>query len=317
MTAAPLLFAACLFVQDGRFIQTGEPPAAEPPGPPPGEAVRREAAAALDAALGAPLSEPFTVEPGTSMSDALAALLPDQTILPDGPRLDLEGIDLRDLPIRGGFTLPAGALTKRAALEELLETTGDVPLTAQTNDGVVRITTQDHAEGTLVTRVYPVRDILEAAGPAEAARIPLWRSLGGGMRGEFGGGAFSLPAGVAARQLGQPRPGAAPIPQSPAAADAGEAKPLSPLEVALVAEQPLIDVIQSVTGGSDAGGGWLEIDGEGGSVEAFNGILVIRQTEDVHRQIAVLLAELRAAFEVRPWTVEGAAPAGAPAPDAP
>ena len=33
--------------------------------------------------------------------------------------------------------------------------------------------------------------------------------------------------------------------------------------------QPLIDLIQTTTGGADNGGGWLEIDGEGGSLEEY------------------------------------------------
>ena len=83
---------------------------------------------------------------------------------------------------------------------------------------------------------------------------------------------------------------------------------------------PLIDLIQSVTGGSENGGGWEDIDGTGGTiVELETGpagtgraVLVVRQTDAVHRQIVDLLGDLRAApgEELEPQEVE--APADGP-----
>ena len=65
--------------------------------------------------------------------------------------------------------------------------------------------------------------------------------------------------------------------------------------------QPLIGVIVSTTGGQDNGGLWQDEGGLGtveeftfGAGDARRVGLVIRQTEDVHRQISDLLADLRA-----------------------
>ena len=66
----------------------------------------------------------------------------------------------------------------------------------------------------------------------------------------------------------------------------------------------LVGVIVSVTGGPDAGGSW-EDDGGYGTVERFNGLLAIRQTDAVHRQIEDLLAALRTAGAQRGWGGKG------------
>ena len=301
MFAAPLLIACVLAPPDA-------PPNDGPPDDwPTGAELERRAVAELDAALDAPLAEPFASRPGDTVAEIVAKILPDQIVRPDTPRLDLEGLDLRDLPVAQAVEFPADRFPARVVFEEVLEAAGGVPLTIVNDGGVLKITTQDYADERLVTRLYNVRDLLEAAGPACAATPPpphhyhgggFSGGMGGGLGGgqEDGAGRFSLPA--AANQIGSGQLGSARPTGPPAPAD----DPETPLEIALAAQQPLIDVIMSVTGGAEYGGGWEEIDGTGGSIEVFNGVLTIRQTEAVHRQIAALLEELRTAFDARPWS---------------
>ncbi|QDT15528.1 hypothetical protein [Alienimonas californiensis] len=296
MIAAPLLLA-CLLAPPA-VPEEGEPLA--------GLALERRAAAELEAALDAPLAAAVDIRPDTSVTNALSILLPDQTVLPDTPALDLEGIDLRDLPLPYGLRLPAGRFPVRTAVDEVLRQVNDVPLAFLNDGGILRVTTQDAADETLFTRVYPVRDLLEAAGPSYAWEPPMTAPQGFGAGQGAGLGQFSLPP--VANQVGA---GAEP----PAAT--GESEPPSPLDVALAAEQPLIDLIQTLTGGLDQGGGWEEIDGEGGSIETFNGVLTIRQTQAVHRQIETLLADLRVAFQQQPWTFPTDLPQAEPPPTAP
>lgn len=73
-------------------------------------------------------------------------------------------------------------------------------------------------------------------------------------------------------------------------------------------------MILSVTGGENFGGPWQITDGTGGSIEHFNGLLAVRQTAAVHRQIEELLAALRRSAAERGW--DGTA-AGEPAAAAP
>ena len=300
MLAAPLLIV-CLLA----------PPDAGPAGGPPddqptGAELERRAVAELDAALDAPLAEPFIARPGETLAEILPRILPDQIVRPDTPRLDLEGLHLRDLPVEQAIEFPAGRFPARVVFQEAFDQVGDVPLTLINDGGILKITTRDYADERLLTRVYNVRDLLEAAGPACAA--PPWPTIyGGSMGGCFGGGVlgngglgsgqedgaghFSLP--TVANQFGIAQP-TGPLPPAE--------EPDTPLEIAVAAQQPLIDVIQYVTGGVDQGGGWEEVDGIGGTINVFNGVLTIRQTEAVHRQIAALLEELRTAFDARPWS---------------
>ncbi|NNJ28011.1 hypothetical protein [Alienimonas chondri] len=300
MLTAPLLLACLLAPQEG------VPPRENADEPLTGIALERQAEAELEAALDAPLAKPLVFAPGATVASVVVELLPEQTVMPDSPRLDLEGIDLRDLPLYGGVELPAGRFSVRRAIEELLDSVNEVPLTMINDGGILKITTQDYADERLVTRVYPVRDLLEAAGPGYVDRPQFqWHggSMGGGgaaPQGGLGGGGFGgggqFSLAPVANQFGaaQPQPQAAPAPAKDG--------PPTPLEIAQAAEQPLIDLIQTVTGGIDNGGGWEEIDGEGGAMEYFDGVLSVRQTEAVHRQIATLLSDLRDAFDDQPWS---------------
>jgi len=246
---------------------------------PAGVALRRRSAAELDAALDLSLAAAARFEAGTPLAAALAALLPDQVVLPDRPRLSDVGLDLRTIVLEGPVRLPAGLLPVRRAVEIVLAGCDvDEPLAACNDGGVLKITTREHAERFLVTRVYPTRDLLEKSGPRAAPR----------QVGRYLHRVKTTPPAVC--NIGSPT-----VPLA-------SCDPETPLDVALAARNPLFDMILNVTGGYEGGGPWERTDGRGGALEEFDGVLVVRQTQAVHRQIETLLAGLRAANAVRPWT---------------
>ncbi len=289
MTAAPLLLA-CLLV---------------PPGDAAAEAPRPRSVAELEALLDARRVDLSPLRPGDTLAEALDhfEVASGVVILPDAARLDPVGVDLRDLPIEDPPELEGIKL--RSALNLLLGSVNDVPLTYLVVDGVLKITTQDYADEYLVTRVYRVRDLLEAAGPwvfseADWRAAALLECLTPEPMVSSMGVMQSTPLVTAPRCAAcEPDPPVEP----------------TPADVVKFAEKRLVEVIMNSTGGLEDGGGWLEFDGEGGTLQCFNGILIVRQTQAVHRQIAALLADLRAADAAQPWTVP-LAPPGPAAPDA-
>ncbi len=150
MLAAPLLLACLLVPQDA------------PPAP---DAPRPRTVAEWEAALDVPLRTEPKLRPGDTLAEALhrLAMIHQIRILPDAARLDVAAIDLRDLTIDNPPELEGIKL--RSALNLLLESVNDEPLTYLVVDGVLKITTQDYADEFLTTRTYAVRDLLEAAGP--------------------------------------------------------------------------------------------------------------------------------------------------------
>ncbi|NNJ27331.1 permease prefix domain 1-containing protein [Alienimonas chondri] len=201
------------------------------------------------------------LRPGDTVAEALDTLagIHQIAILPDSRALDLEGIDLRDLPIDNPPQLSGYSL--RTTLDVLLSTVSEESLLAVPRDGILFITTQEAAGLDLETRIYNVRDLLTDV-----------RTSSGGMGGGFGGGEFG--GGEFGGSGGENANGAA---------------------------NDLVAMILSVTGGSNFGGGWMET-GEGeGSLEHFNGLLAVRQTTTVHRQIEDLLSSLRRSAAERSW----------------
>ncbi|MFH5805923.1 hypothetical protein [Alienimonas sp. DA493] len=143
-------------------------------------AVSLQADSAAEERIRAALDQPTSLaglRPGDTLAEALDALagLHQITILPDNARLDLEGIDLRDLAIENPPVLEGVKL--KSALKLLLESVNDVPLTYIVEDEVMKITTQDYADERLFTRVYPVGDLV----------IPIMSGMMGGMGGMMGG----------------------------------------------------------------------------------------------------------------------------------
>lgn len=168
---------------------------------------------------------------------------------------------------------PKGALSVRSALEIMLRQSGAPRLTYSIKDGVVLISNSNED---YEVQVHDCRDLLANAqwqgmtvGDNNAATGGMGM-MGGGM----GGGFFSVPAelltDVVMAQFAGGGGNATPASTSPAGA-------------------ALMNVILSATQPAP----WMSIDGEGGSLSEFNGMLVVRHTQAVHRKIEDVLKKLR------------------------
>jgi hypothetical protein len=182
------------------------------------------------------------------------------------------GVD-RDRPI----ALNLRGLPRWRVLRAVLDTaSGEAHLGYEVRDGVLLIATRDWLDRDMITRVYPVRDLLYAtvarwqrvqsvARPAPSAAgspVDLAKATDAGYREE-----------LAKRSLMTTQPAAA------------------PLDEALLpdAEAELLDLLRQ----SVAPDTWRE-NGGNGSGQIYNGVLVVRQCRTVHRAVERLLAELRA-----------------------
>ena len=223
------------------------------------------------------------------------------TIIPDRTALETEGIALQDSLV----TIPKiDGVSLRTVLELILE---PAELTFRNQAGLVYITTRTAAEESVVTRIYNVRDLLEGLEPRPADVGALGGGGGGGFGGlGGGGGAFSVPPGVLPAMsgaslvqfggggggLGGGGAGGGGFGGGGLGGGGGQAAPPGRL---IYPVDDLIDLLLNVTGGMDNGGPWNEIEGAGGDILPFNGLLAVRQTAEVHRQIEAVLADLRAA----------------------
>ena len=280
---------------------------------------RRAAEAALEAKLARTADEVYRGDGPTGTAGVSVRQMLDLLTAPAGidwrsdrPALDGEGVDLGDLTLKSGFAVPSRTrVTVRTLIDLLLADSGG-NLTASNRSGVLTITPTPVAETELHARVYDVRALVRFTQPrAEAAGLVRRRT-----DGSFGGFTLSgLNSGYcftsAPAQSGGPTvlggtdPTTGPwVPFDDSSSAWGMNRQLltpeawEPVEVYHF--QPLIDLVISTTGGFDSGGAW-ETDGGPGTLEAlrYGGpgdvrfVLVARQTEAVHRQIAALLADLR------------------------
>ncbi|MEM9701486.1 MAG: hypothetical protein AAF907_03470, partial [Planctomycetota bacterium] len=272
-------------------------------------AVRADAEATLEKLLARKAADVLPEgQPIAQRGDSLAQAIEKfgkATGLPifiDRPRLELRGLDLRDIILGDQPAVPAAVpVTVRQMLGLLLESVDEAPLTAVNDGGLLRITTVDFAGERIFMRTYDVRDLARFRSTRAAsaglllnayAPTPLVGGMGGGLGGGnfrggggFGGGGFSLPAlrpGVAGPQTYLATIGALQKQAEPQSADRAAAEwearlkffekrlellPGDPQDAVYGYDfQGLIDVIQSATGGSDNGGPWEEIDGEGGTI---------------------------------------------------
>jgi hypothetical protein len=182
---------------------------------------------------------------------------------------------VRDRPITLAFhNLPRWRVL-RAALETA---SGEARLGYEVRDGVLLIATRDLLDRDMITRLYPVRDLLyttiahlqqrQAAAtpgaPGGTSAADLAKATDAGYREE-----------LARRSM---------LATQPAAAAREVEETLLPN-----AEAELLDVLrQSVE--PDA---WRE-NGGSGSAQIYNGVLVVRQCRTAHRGVERLLADLRA-----------------------
>ena len=260
------------------------------------------------------------VRPGDTLTRALKAALDPAglTALPDVKALAIDGINLDDVILDRPPAVPPGPATLATVLGLLLDSSGE-DLTVRNAGGVLLVTTIIEAENILTARVYNVTDLVTREVPRAVAAgllrpgwdgyefVPPGTQTGGGGGGI---GGFSLPQDGGEIQ----DRGATTVietPDGPAEVTARDAESVRLAELILsekawepvrvVNVQPLIDVLVSTTGGPDAGGDWEE-NGGYGTIEEFRPdgdageqLLVVRQTDAVHRQIAALLAAMRQA----------------------
>ena len=280
--------------RDGILYVTADGPVAAPP---------REDQTPQSERLASALDHPSRIDsarPGDSLADILDTLAAQHqiSILPDRRSLVDLNVDLAEVIVENPPP-PLEGYSLRTLIDLILASV-DPDLAAVSRDGILFITDADDVTPDLETRIYNVRDLLtdvRAAGGAVGGAGGFGGEFGGGAGGGGGLGAFSLPPvsnqfgggggggfGGGGGGFGGGTPGAA-----------GE----------------LVEMILSVTGGESFGGPWIMTEGNGGSIEHFDGLLAVRQTAAVHRQIEDLLAALRRSAGERGW--EGADPEAAAA----
>ena len=210
----------------------------------------------------------------------------DREILIDTPALADAGISTDQ-----NTTFKLGEMTTWQALHFLLK---PFQLSWTARDGVLEITTNEETEAQLVTRVYDVRKLCELLEPISKEILSQPRHQqrgsagmggggggGGGMMGggTGGGGMFSVPVqalGPAVIGMGM---------SSDIFHETHSSEPVS-LETMSI-ESYLANVMRSLTLWK-----WLEIDGEGGAIQAGKGCLIVRQNSQAQFHIAGILEGL-------------------------
>jgi hypothetical protein len=193
------------------------------------------------------------------------ALLADEHRLPfwtDRSALMDEGVSYEN-PV----TLKLQDVRLESALNAILR---PLQLTWIIEDEVLKITTQTRAGERLVTRVFPVSDLQDKRAELTWPTIHTGPSRGGA--GGFGGGMFSVPVTTLRQESADG------VLASDGAAGCAEAK----------YAVELIELIPSTISPES----WDEVGGPG-SVRAFRGALVIRQTQAIHEEISGMLSRLR------------------------
>lgn len=278
--------------------------------------VEQEAVAALDKKLAKPVKAEFENVPLRDVIEAIANDIEADALIDEGS-LEESAVSV-DEPVT--VKLTRTTLSARTVLGFVLEPQG---LTFVNRSGVIFITTNEIAAETLFTKVYNVRDLLENATQYGSGSSPMGSGMeayGGGVGGggffavsdtatlltqaasQLGGGAMSSEGGDAgmAGMMGMPGAGmtgggglgGGPKQRSLPPGPAGD----------------LINTIEQTTSGP-----WFDIDGVGGTRTVFNGLLTVRQTEQVHTEIQKLLDALRQADRQQPGssvTVPKDEPAG-------
>jgi hypothetical protein len=198
----------------------------------------------------------------------------DCDVVVDLARLEDEGIS-PNLTV----SLSIGEVTVWQTLHFLLE---QYDLTWVANDGVLEVTTKNHADNVLVTRVYDVHKLCKSLEPLTRemfARQPRGKqnNRGGGMGG---GGFFSIPATAIAVNLpgqmgGMGGPAGAPVQAN------------QRMIVAPSVEAVLANMIMECTSLK-----WLVTDGDGGAVQLGQGCLIVSQSYQGQFEIAGMLQAL-------------------------
>jgi hypothetical protein len=178
----------------------------------------------------------------------------------------------RDRPV----TLNLQHLPRWRILRAILDSaSGEVQLGYEVRDGVLLIATRDLLDRDLVTRVYPVRDLLYAL-------IARWQTPQPAARP--GASAAAAPVDLAKATDSAYR-------EELARRSVGTSQPAPAVAEALLsdAENEFLNLLRQ-TVAPDA---WRE-NGGSGCACIYNGVLVVRQCRTVQREVERLLADLRA-----------------------
>lgn len=187
-------------------------------------------------------------------------------ILLDRKRMAESGVN-DDTPIT--LKIEDGTISNRTALELVLDEAG---LIYTIREGLIVVTTRDQEQQQYEVRVYPCNDLLnvganqKSEGAAAGAAGPGGPSTPGMGLGGFGGFGSMIGGGMGGGA-------GAPAPKPRATHPAGEA---------------LLDVIMSMTGSE-----WQDTDGTGGNLREYDGMVIVRHNQAVHRRIDELLAKMR------------------------
>lgn len=271
--------------------QTAQVPAGVP-------SVEQKAIAALDEKLTRVVEANFR---GVPLEDAILALSQQINVdlLLDVKAIEEEGIDLKS---EIDLVFEHAEVTARTALDFLLE---GKDLVFVNRSGVLFVTTSEAADRYLTLKVYNVRDLIEAAAP---------QYIGTEVEMPAGMGLFSVrdqvASGLLAGHVAQSGPvgqgGLGALGGEPAkGAPGGEMKGMSgamgavPWTVPTSPTQRAMDELMSVIQLSTPGP-WLDFDGVGGTLEDFDGLLIIRNTEQAHNEIQRILEGLREAGRTGP-----------------
>jgi hypothetical protein len=188
----------------------------------------------------------------------------DVDLLIEKKWLEDEGIDTAE-PLTFSLRNP---LAVQTILEVLLE---PMNLTSRVRDGLLVITTPDRSAE---VQVYDCRDLIP--GPWDA------RPRSGDGGGPLPQGGFGGAPGPDA----PPNVGSAPLGGGFSSMNIGSSSPKGEA------------LIRSITATIDTNG-WMENGGQFG-ISEFEGMLVVRQTQPVHREIQQLLDKLRVAGKNKP-----------------
>ncbi len=194
----------------------------------------------------------------------------------------------------------AGTMTGKTLLELVLRQAGVPNLTYVIKDGVILITDSD---ADYEVQVYDCRDLIAGVS---AERLP--QAVGGGMMGGMGagglggmggGGYFSVPAELASAVIGQFGGRIVPANQDDGDGESSQTNPAGGGLGGLGRGRPpllpgsgqLMMVILKATQPAQ----WQDLDGCGGTISTFDGMLVVRHNQAVHRKIEDVLEKLRLA----------------------
>lgn len=221
----------------------------------------------------------------------------DLDIVLDRPVFEDNGIDLAN-PIN--LQIRAGNISARTALRLMLRQIAmEDTIAVVIRDGFIDLTAVERSHE---VQVYNCRDLLDGVVVQRTPLGGFGGGLGGGGGGGLGGGAAAgggggmfqiAPEGsrsaIAQAALGQLGGG------DGSGVGGGFGGQFTDQSATSDAGAVLIHVIQEAARPTE----WMAIDGSGGTITEFNGLITIGHTQQVHERVADLLKKLRSAKQTQ------------------